>query len=292
MNIDQAEIRAFIAEIWRLELVQVSGNTITVGSICIFLFILLLSMLISRILQGLFQRTMTRYRKGERFLGTKKLIHYLVLVGGTAVGLQTIGIDLSMLFTAGAIFAVGIGFAMQNIMQNFVSGVILLMEQAINPGDILEVDGMLVKVKRVGIRATMARTRDEEDLIIPNSLLVQSTMKNHTLEDSLFRIRADVGVAYESDMRKVQEVLQKAADEVQEPGYRDGVVLLRGFGDSTVNWEVSVWTGTPWNEARIRSKLLQAIWFALEDNGIVIAFPQVDLHLDKPVEEALLKMAN
>jgi small-conductance mechanosensitive channel len=288
---DLENLEQTFQDIWNIKLLTVGGNDITISSIVLLIFIIFISFIFSWIAQGVFIRAMTRFRKSERFLGTKKLIHYIILVAGIAVGLQTIGIDLSVLFTAGAIFAVGIGFAMQNIMQNFASGVILLMEQAINPGDILEVDGMLVKVKKVGIRATMARTRDDEDLIIPNSLLVQSTMKNHTLEDTYFRARVDVGVAYESNMRQVREVLENVAAEVQEKGYRDPVVFLRGFGDSAVNWEVSVWTDNPWDEARLKSNLMEGIWFALQENGVVIAFPQVDLHLDKPVEEALLKLA-
>ena len=197
------------------------------------------------------------------------------------IALETIGIDLTTLFAAGAIFAIGIGFAMQNISQNFVSGVILLLERTIKPGDILEVDGNVVRVVELGLRATLVRTRFEEELIVPNTLLVQSTIKNFTLHDSLFRVRTTVGVAYGSDVRLVDATLDAAARGLsgRDPG-RDPVVLLMGFGDSALDYEVSVWTSNPWGERVLHSDLNHAIWSALREAGITIPFPQRDVHLD------------
>ena len=118
---------------------------------------------------------------------------------------------LEALFAAGAVFAIGLGFAMQNIVQNFVSGVILLAERTIKPGDVLQVDGRFVKVRHMGIRSTICRTLDEEEIIVPNATIVQSTVTNYTLQDSLFRLRCTVGVVYGSDMVLVKNTLQRAA---------------------------------------------------------------------------------
>jgi small-conductance mechanosensitive channel len=219
---------------------------------------------------------------------SKRLLHYTVMAIGLALAVQQIGINLSALFAAGALFAVGLGFAMQNIAQNFVSGLILLVERPIKPGDIVEVEGRVVRVRKMGIRTTVARTRDEEEIIIPNSALVQTSVKNFTLGDSVYRIRANVGVTYDSDMRRVRTTLERAANEVpwrlQE---YDPVITMTEFGDSSVDWQVSVWIDDPWRARRHLSNLLEAIWWALKDDGIVIAFPQLDLHLDPPVEQAL-----
>jgi len=183
---------------------------------------------------------------------------------------------------------VAIGFAMQNISQNFISGVILLAERAIKPSDILEVDGRIVRVMRMGIRATVARTLDEEDLIIPNATLVQSTVKNHTLRDPLFRLRASVGVVYSADMAQVRKVLEDAARAISwRVAEEKPVVHMTAFGNSSVDWEVSVWVDDPWKIASYRSQLNEIIWWALKDAGIVIAFPQLDLHLDTSVEDAI-----
>ena len=219
---------------------------------------------------------------------TNRLIHYVILLIGFSLSLEAMGIHLSALFAAGAIFAVGIGFAMQNIVQNFVSGVILLLERSIKPEDVLEIDGQIVRVEQMGIRATVVRTRDEEELIVPNGVLVQNSVKNFTKRDRLYRVRASVGVAYGSDMTRVEEALLEAGHAM--PGRDDSrvpQVLLIGFGNNTVDWELSVWTQDPWRMLVTRSELNKRIWKAFKVYGIEIAFPQVDLHLDDAVVDAI-----
>jgi small-conductance mechanosensitive channel len=219
---------------------------------------------------------------------TERLVHYAILIGGLGLALHTLGIDLTALFAAGALFAIAIGFAMQNIAQNFVSGVILLFERSIKPGDMVEVDGQLMMIKELGIRSTLARGLNEEDLIIPNSLLVQSTVTNYTLRDTLYRIDSKVGVVYASDMHAVKETLQQAAESVPwRSPHREPIILMREFGSSSVDFTVSVWTNDPWDLRKQRSILNEAIWRALKEAGITIAFPQLDVHFDPPVDRAL-----
>ncbi len=145
------------------------------------------------------------------------------------VAMRTTGIRLDALFAAGAVFAVGFGFAMQNIAQNFVSGVILLFERTIKPGDVIEVGGQIVKVQQMSIRATIVRTLDEEDVIVPNSSLVQSNVKNFTLEDNIYRVRVTVGVSYSSDVPKVKAALEGCArsDGLSRKGLRAAGALAR-----------------------------------------------------------------
>ena len=173
---------------------------------------------------------------------------------------------------------------MQNVAQNFVAGIILLTERAIKPGDVLEVEGQTVRVSRMGLRATVARTLDEEDLIIPNSILVQNTITNFTLRDPIYRLRATVGVAYESDVRQVMEVLRDAT--LSFPGRVNDYeprVLLTEFADSAVVFEVSIWVTDAWRARTIRSDLNQAIWWALKGANITIPFPQRDVHIREAV---------
>lgn len=221
----------------------------------------------------------------------KRLLHYLILLIGLGVGLETVGVKLTALFTAGAVFAVAIGFAMQTILQNFVSGVILLVERSIKPGDILDIEGMRVKVVSMGIRTTVVRTLDEEDLILPNTLLSQSMVTNFTLRDTLYRVRVPVGVSYGSDMRQVMDVLKASASGLPGMGHdRDPVVLLTEFGSSSVNFEISVWTNNSWAYRQTVSRLNERIWWDLKEAGITIAFPQLDVHFDVPVEQSLQAM--
>ncbi|MFW6198441.1 MAG: mechanosensitive ion channel family protein [Acidobacteriota bacterium] len=273
-----------------LHLFTISGTRVTVATVVSILLILLATLWISRLAQrgvGRLLRFGGVTDRGSQGLA-KSLVHYAVLAVGVGVALHTAGINLATLFAAGAIFAVGVGFATQNVFENFASGLILMGERSIKPGDILEVEGRMVEVQHMGFRSTIVRNRDEEELIRPNSILVQSTVKSFTLRDRTYRLRSVVGVLYSSDMSEVRQALERAAAEIawRRPD-REPVVLLREFADSAVTWEVSVWVDDPWRREANRSQLNEAIWWALKDRGIVIAFPQLDVHFDPPVTESL-----
>ena len=281
-----SEAMTAVREFLAASLFRLGGTQITVGGLLVFGAVLAGAWIFSRLTQRALERTVGRRRgdADEPHIGLEvggRLLHYGVMLLAVAFGLHLIGINLAALFAAGAVLAVAVGFAMQNIAQNFVSGLILLMERSIQPGDVLEVDGQVVRVVDMRIRSTVCRSRDEEELIVPNSVLVQSTVKNYTLRDNLYRLRVPVGVVYGSDMRRVREVLERTAREFEDrvPG-REPMVLLTGFGTSSVDWEVSVWTDRPWRALIIRSELHQAVWRALRDAGVTIAFPQLDVHFD------------
>jgi small-conductance mechanosensitive channel len=207
---------------------------------------------------------------------------------GVFAALRVAGIDLTALFAAGALFAVAFGFAMQKMTPNFVSGVILLTEGAIKPGDVLQIEGRMVRVRDMGIRATIVRTLDDEDMIIPNWVLVQSAVTNYTYRDSVIRLRVLVGVSYGPNLRRVREALEGAVQNLDWTSKEnEPVILLSEFGSSSVDFEVSVWIDDPWRSRRARSALREAIWWAFKDSGITIALPQLDLHLDEPVVESL-----
>ncbi|MEX1366193.1 MAG: mechanosensitive ion channel domain-containing protein [Nannocystaceae bacterium] len=274
------------------KIVEVGGTTITVATALSSLIIILFSAWLAQAVRRGVRRLSERRNLGEATSGTVGgVLYYLILMAGLGVALQTMGIDLAAMFAAGAIFAIGLGFAMQNIAQNFVSGVILLTERAIKPGDVLEVEGEIVKVQQLGIRATVVRTRDGEEIIVPNSILAQSSVKNYTFEDSMYRLQADVGVLYSSDLRRVRARLEEAArDCTWRKPERDAEVFLAEFGDNAVIYNVMIWMGDPWRERPARSALLENIWWALKDEGIVIAFPQLDVHFDKEVVTSLRTM--
>ena len=266
-----------------------SGTPVTVATLVSVLVVLGITWVLSRVLRrwaavGLGQRGVDRGTQSV----IKRLMHYSIMAVGIALALDNLGINLAALFAAGAVFAVGIGFAMQNIAQNFVSGLILLVERTIKPGDVIEVEGKMMVVEAMGIRSTVARSRDEEELIIPNATLVQNTVKNFTLRDSLYRVRAQVGVEYGSDLGEVRRALVRAGDSLENRfSGRDPVVFLTEFGSSSVDFELSVWVTDPWASAVRRSELMEAIWWALKEVGITIAFPQVDVHFDSSIEEAV-----
>ena len=274
----------------RVELFRVGTTKVTITTLVIAAVIVLLSLLCSRVVRAGLRRLFARggiARTGEAG-AVERLVHYGIVLTGILVAMRTTGIRLDALFAAGAVFAVGFGFAMQNIAQNFVSGVILLFERTIKPGDVIEVGGQIVKVQQMSIRATIVRTLDEEDVIVPNSSLVQSNVKNFTLEDNIYRVRVTVGVSYNSDVPTVKAVLESCARSMdyREKGFEPRILLV-GFGASALEFEASVWMRDPWNHRIAGSKLREAIWLAFKEHRIGIAFPQVEVHFDPPVAESL-----
>ena len=269
-------------------------NPVTVKDLMVATIIMFLASLFSRLVRRGLRPLATKVKPmvGETAVKvTMRVIHWGILFVGVVVALNTVGISVSSLsgiFTAGAVVTVAVGFAMQNIAQNFVSGALLAAERSIKAGDVIEVEGSVLRVQNLGIRTTVASTRDDETIIIPNSLLVQNPVKNFTYQDSIYRIRARVGVSYSSDMRRVFEVLVETAENLE---WRSRAmkprVFMSEFADSSVVFEASVWVNDPWRAPQHRSDLSQAIWFALKDAGITIAFPQMDLHLDRSVVEAM-----
>ena len=291
MDIDQLGERIGLdGDLLDVRLFEISGTPVTLATLVTFALIVLATLAISWVLQRAMVRGLALRRiRDEGSVGVaRRLAHYAVMAIGLGIGFQTVGLDLSALFAAGAVFAIGLGFAMQNIAQNFVSGLILLLERSIKPGDVLEIEGRFVRVARMGIRATIAKTLDDEEIIIPNSIIVHSSVKNYTLRDSYYRLRTTVGVTYASDLRAVRAALEGAAREATwRATEKDPVILLTEFGSSSVNYDVSVWIENPWRMARHRSELNEAIWWALREAGVTIAFPQVDVHFDRPVMDSL-----
>lgn len=276
-------------------LFHIGGTPISITTAVTVLLIVLGALVTSHLVQHALGRAF-RFRGVDRegtARATGRLVHYLIMLIGFGIALQTVGINLGALFAAGAIFAVGIGFAMQSIAQNFVSGVILLVERSIKPGDIVEINDNPVRVAKMGIRATLVETRDGENLIVPNSALIQSTVKNYTLTDKQFRVRVSVGVVYGSDMKLVFDTLNDVAEKTSarwENAEQTPQVTMTGFGDNSVNFDVAVWMADPWNYRVASSQLLDAIWWALKEKEIIIAFPQLDLHLDEAVVGAIRSM--
>ena len=235
---NESDITTVLHDIAGRELFSIAGTPVTTATALTFVLILLVTLWISAIGQKALERGMRR--RGVAAEGTvaaaRRLTHYAILALGFGVGLQTVGIDLTALFAAGAFFAVALGFAMQNITQNFMSGLILLVERTIKPRRRARrrgADG--AGGCSSGTRSTVVRTLDEEDLIVPNSVLVQSTVANYTLRDAARTgIRVVVGVTYDSDMRTGARTSWRRATaavcEWRSTGSATPVVHMKAFG--------------------------------------------------------------
>jgi small-conductance mechanosensitive channel len=211
-------------------------------------------------------------------LGT--VVRYAVVAAGILIALDTLGLDLSTLQIGLGALGVGIGFGLQNIVQNFMSGLILLFERTVKRGDIVQVNGVDARVLRIGLRSSVVRTRQGHEVVVPNSDLVVNPVVNYSLSDSYVRLDVPVGVSYRSEPRRVEGILLEAAGEhdlvLRDPGPS---VLFMGYGESSIDFELRCWLDGEWPAPTVRSDLLFAIWYKLKDAGIEIPFPQRDLHL-------------
>ena len=217
--------------------------------------------------------------KGVR-LSLAQLFEYLIISIGFIIILHVLGLKLTQITIILSALGIGIGFGLQNIVNNFFSGLILLFERPIRVGDIIEVQGRRAKIKRIGLRSTVILTYDEEEVIVPNSELVGKEVTNLTLSSRVVRIKIPVGVAYGSDVNLVLETLitsakgHKLVAKIPEPE-----AVFINFGDSALNFELRAWIIDADQLIQVQSELLQEIDRRFRKYNIEIAFPQRDLHI-------------
>jgi potassium efflux system protein len=211
---------------------------------------------------------------------TSSLLNYIILALGFAVGIGVLGVDPTKVTVLVGAFGVGIGFGLQNVVNNFVSGLILLFERPIHVGDTIEVGDLLGKVGRIGIRASTVRTWTGADIIVPNSQLISDRVTNWTLSDQLRRIDLPVGVNYSAPPQEVIKVLEAVAGAhpriLKNPPPQ---ALFVGYGDSSINFELRAWTDQFDNWPRIRSDLAVALYDAVHEAGMAFPFPQREVRL-------------
>lgn len=213
-----------------------------------------------------------------------KLLRILLITFAILIGLSSAGIDVTALAVFSGAVGVGIGFGLQKIVSNFISGVILLMDRSIKPGDVIEVDDTYGWINKLSGRHVSVITRDGKEHLIPNEDLITNRVINWSYSSKSVRIRVPIGIAYECDPAEARAVILEAAKEV--PRVIDSptpVCLMLGFGDSSVNLELRVWIRDPANGVNnVRSQILFKVWEKFKEHNISIPFPQRDVHLDFP----------
>jgi small-conductance mechanosensitive channel len=208
------------------------------------------------------------------------LLNYIVLALGFVAGLGVLGVDFNKVSVLAGAFGVGIGFGLQSIVNNFVSGLILLFERPIHVGDTVDVGNLQGTVRRIGIRASVIHTGAGADIIVPNSQLVTDRVTNWTLSDRLRRVDLPVGVNYGAEPKKVIELLEQTArahpDVLPEPAPR---ALFMSYGDSSINFELRVWPRQFNLSAQVKSDLATAVYDAVIAAGLSFPFPQREVRL-------------
>ena len=218
------------------------------------------------------------------------LTHYVLTFLAVIVLWQMWGLDISALAIIGSVLGVGIGFGLQNITNNFISGLILTLERPIKVGDLIDVGDLVGTVHKIGPRSTEVVTLDRVSIVVPNSQLLEHRVVNWNHNDPISRLRLSVGVAYGSDLRKVKAALLNAAKNHSEilrtPRPQ---VWFQEFGDSSLKFDLLVWIKDPRKQFRLKSDLNYLIESYLRSYGVEIPFPQRDLHLRSPYLEDLFR---
>jgi small-conductance mechanosensitive channel len=216
-----------------------------------------------------------------------KVVRVLLIFISFLVAMSTIGLDLSSFALLGGAIGVGIGFGLQKVVSNLVSGLILLLDRSIKPGDVIEIDNTYGWINSLRARYASIITRDGKEHLIPNEDLITNRVVNWSFSDKNIRVRVPVGISYDSDPRVAMELCVDAARSsgrvLNDPEPR---CLMTGFGDNSVNLELRFWINDPSNGVgNARSEVLLSIWDRFKEAGISIPFPQRDLHIRSVPEE-------
>jgi len=210
-----------------------------------------------------------------------KLSKFALVGAAILIGLRSVGIDLTAFTIFTGAVGVGIGFGLQKIASNLISGIILLLDKSIKPGDVITVGETYGWVNSLGARYTSLITQEGKEFLIPNEDLITQQVENWSFSNSTVRLKIPVGIAYSSDVRKAMTLCEKAAGKaeriIQDP---PPICLLIGFGDSSVDLELQAWIDDPANGIKnVTSEILLNIWDTFHEQGIEIPFPQRDVHI-------------
>ncbi len=283
-----------LSAIWQstLELIStkwfvIGDTTVTPGRLLGLVVILAASWWLSAVIENTLRRVAAHRGKlnASAVYTLTRITRYVVWIAGSILGLTYIGFDLASLALVGGALGVGIGFGLQNIFNNFVSGIIILLEKTLKVGDFVDLQsGVVGRVTEISMRYTRVTTNDSVDIIVPNSEFINGRVINWTFGEEFRRIHVPFGVAYGSDKNQVREAGIAAArsvpatiiDERRQPD-----VWLVSFGDSSLNFELVVWVGLEAviSPGRTNARYLWAIEDELRKRGLEIPFPQRDLHL-------------
>lgn len=280
---DVKELYAAMAEVFTRPLFTLGDNEISLITIIYVLFsFVALTWISGRFRKILVSRILVKANiepSVRESIGT--VTKFLIILIGTIIIIQTAGIDMTAITLVAGALGVGIGFGLQNITDNFISGIIILFEKPIKVGDRIEVGEIQGNVTNISFRATQVLTNDNISVIVPNSQFISNQVINWSHNDRNIRFRIPVGVSYNEDPDKIRELLLQVADanphvlKTPPPS-----VLFDAYGDNSLNFFLAVWTATHTDRPRVlKSELYFEIFRKFKAEGVEIPFPQRDIHL-------------
>jgi len=209
-------------------------------------------------------------------------LKYLLYILGVVTILHSSGVNLTVLLTASAALFVGLGFALQYLFQDIISGILIILDQSLHVGDIIEVEGKVGKVFEIRLRTTRALTRDDKVIVIPNHKFLTDSIYNYTQNHKTTRETIRIGVAYGSDVKLVSQILEEVAD-IQKGVLKNPkpFVLFEDFGDSALKFSLNFFITDSFTDPKIKSAIRYKIDQRFRENGISIPFPQREVHIVK-----------
>jgi len=291
INLTSSVVIDAIGVFWRFKVATIDGNDLTVSNIVIAIIIFIIGFRLSKRISRLIVKTIPTMAdvSDNTRSAIESVAFYILLVVFIFTSLSIAQIPLNSFALLGGALAIGFGFGSQNIIKNFISGLILMVEQPIRVGDIITTDGTDGQVIKVGARSTHIRTYDNVDILIPNSTLLENNVVNWTLSDNDIRTRIKIGVSYGSDSRKVEALLKEVVNNNDKVlNSRPVMAYFEDFGDNSLNFEVQFWCymSRPSLRREAESSIRHDIYEAFNKEGIEISFPQRDVHLyaKSPIE--------
>ncbi len=266
-----------------VELFELGGRPFTLWTLTYIVILVVALFYLAGKLRGLMAGRMlsnTGLDLGAR-QAVASITRYVVLLLGLLIILQTAGINLTTLNVLAGAVGIGVGFGLQSVLSNFISGLIIMFERPIKIGDRIVVDDVEGDVVEIGARSTVILTNDNINIIVPNSKFITENVVNWKYNDGSVRFKIPIGVAYGSDLRKIEKILLEVAaaevDVLEDPA---PVVRFLEFGDSSLNLELRAWsTSAVTRKGKMLSALNFSIYEKFQENEIEIPFPQRDLHI-------------
>jgi potassium-dependent mechanosensitive channel len=263
-----------------------------IGDIVLFVLMIWVAVLISRFVRFVLEEDVFPRMDlgGGVSFAISSVIHYALVIAGFLIAIAAVGFELSRFALIAGAIGLGLGFGLQQIINNFVSGLILLFERPVKVGDTVQIGEHIGSLERIGLRASVVRKLDGSDVIVPNSQLISEEVINWTMSDERRRVDIPIGVAYGTDPKTVLDLLSsipRGFDAIMtDPGPR---ALFLGFGDNSLDFELRFWvpTGDGWVD--LRSKVVTEVHTAMINAGIEIPFPQRDLHI-RSVDDVAAKL--
>ncbi len=270
-----------IKKILEFEIFSYDDYVIKVKRIIVVLFILLLTKIILWIIKKTLYR---RFQLGMVDEGNTfalfQIVKYVVWVTAIAFLLESLGVKITLLLAGSAALLVGIGLGLQQTFNDIISGIILLSERSIKIGDVLEIDGDIIKIQTIGVRTSKGANRDEITIIIPNSLITTSKVINWSHQSKKTRFKIDVGVAYGSNVDLVIKILEESAIEHPDISNRELIdARLINFGNSSLDFQLYFFSKNIFRIEKVKSDIRKIINKKFIENNISIPFPQMDVYI-------------